>query len=124
MGLIILLTQCIGNIGVEQPLTGVSGEEVTIVFKPKITPNPNAGVEANVRLVVGVLAPKGWNAGANTIMSYNSNMGNGTMSRVPAGRTPAQSGLERPAAMMGKDGIGGKVHTDIDWDDQRTKREE
>src|SRR3546814_13207654 len=86
-----------------------------MVFKPEITPNPNAGVEANVRLVVGFLAPKGWNAGANTIMSYTSNMGNGTMSRVPAGRTPAQSSLEWPAAMMEKAGIGGNLIKDMEW---------
>src|SRR3546814_653515 len=86
-----------------------------MVFKPEITPNPNAGVEANVRLVVGFLAPKCWNAGANTIMSYTSNMGNGTMSRVPAGRTPAQSSLEWPAAMMEKAGIGGNLIKDMEW---------
>src|SRR3546814_15712831 len=110
MGLIILLTQCIGNIGVEQPLTGVSGEEVTIVFKPKITPNSNAGVEANVRLEVGFLAPKGWNAGANTIMSYTRHMGKGPKIRVPAVRTPAQSNSEEHASMIEKAGIGGNLN--------------
>lgn len=115
LGGIVVLTQCIGIDGVDQPETGIAGEEVTIVFRPKITPNSAAGVESNVRLVVGFLTPKGWNAGVNTTMSYTSNMGNGTMSRVPAGRTPSESSLEWPAAMMDKAGIGGNLIKDMEW---------
>lgn len=115
LGGIVILTQCIGIGGLDQPVTGVAGEEVTIIFRPKITPNSAAGVESSVRLVVGFLAPKGWKAAENTTMTYTSNMGNGTMSRVPVGSTPRESSLQWPAAMMDKAGIGGNLIKDMEW---------
>src|SRR5690606_41502519 len=85
LGGILILSQCIGIGGLDQPAPGKAGEEVTIVLRPKITPNSAAGVESSVRLVVGFLAPKGWKAAENTTMTYTSNLGNGNMSRVPPG---------------------------------------
>lgn len=115
LGGILILSQCIGIGGLDQPATGKAGEEVTIVFRPKITPNSAAGVESSVRLVVGFLVPKGWKAAENTTMTYTSNMGNGTMSRVPAGSTPRESSLPWTAAMMDKAGIGGNLIKDMEW---------
>lgn len=113
--LLIALTQCIGLDGVEQPENGVAGEEITVIIRPKIEPHPQAGVESNVRLVIGFLAPRAWAAAQNTTMAYTSNRGNGTMSLVPAGRRPAQSNLEWPAAIRDKAGIGGNLIDDLEW---------
>lgn len=111
----VALTQCIALDGVEQPSSGVAGEELTVIVRPKINPHPQAGQENNVRLVIGFLAPRNWAAAQNTTMTYTSNRGNGTMSLVSQGARPAGSSLEWPAAMMVSAGIGGNLVKDLVW---------
>lgn len=111
--LALFLTQCLTLQSVTQPSTGKAGEILTAVVQTQIRP---AADESGSRLIIGFLAPKSWNARVNTTMTYTSNIGNGTMSRVPANLTP-DGGSDKPweEALIDKAGYGGNYIRDLEW---------
>lgn len=64
--------------GVEGPETALIGETVTFTVHPLID-RPNEGRD-NIRLVLGFLAPKSWNAAENAVITYTSDVDQGLQS--------------------------------------------
>jgi hypothetical protein len=66
-------------------------------------------------LVVGFMAPKGWNAGQNTTVTYSGDKGDGIMTLMPKGSKDPETKLEWPDAAKQKMGIGGNLIDDVEW---------
>ncbi|MCX2574123.1 DUF4961 domain-containing protein [Pedobacter sandarakinus] len=98
VALIFIKAECMFQPTITQPTSAAAGSIVTITVKGNYTqktPGTN-----NYRFVMGFFVPKGWNAGANTTMTYSSNEGNGVLVRVPAGQKPDGEPLnDYPTAM-------------------------
>lgn len=83
---LFIKAECMFTPTLEQPSSAEAGETITINLKGRFTKGtPDA---SDHRLVVGFLAPKNWNAGNNTTMTYTSDVGNGILTRVPADIRP------------------------------------
>jgi hypothetical protein len=95
----------------------VKAGEVT-VFQVKVEIRPN-GSATGTRLIMGFLAPKSWNAAANTTVTYTSGTyenGVQTMSIVPAGTVPKDFPDQAwPAAIRNKYSYGENVLDDMEW---------
>ena len=63
----LFLTRCFDIISFEQPETAIAGETISIKLDIEVLEdNFNPGNVGGTMPVVGFLAPKSWNAGANT----------------------------------------------------------
>ena len=66
--------------------------------------------------VVGFLAPKSWNAGANTVMSISSEVYNSTMSPMVEGAIEGKGGKPWSETLTFNYGTGEKYDpTKIEW---------
>ena len=86
IGVLFIKAECMFTPTLQQPLSANAGETIAIKLTGRFnkgTPDPS-----DHRLVVGFLAPKNWNAGSNTTMTYTSDVGNGVLTQVPANVRP------------------------------------
>lgn len=107
--------------GVEGPETALVGESVTFTIHPLID-RPAEG-RSNVRLVIGFLAPKSWNAVENASLTYTSDVDEGvqTMSLMP--KTALVEWSDRDYGQKvnwwdlldRKYGVGPNVLQDMEW---------
>jgi hypothetical protein len=103
----------------DQPTTGIAGQVLPITAHCTVSTNiQNSPILANY--IIGFLMPKGWDAGANTTVTYHSSLGDGTMQRMPASILEPESigngtNLSYSAAMLKKFGIGQNLVSDMEW---------
>lgn len=111
---LFLLAGCVFLEGVEQPTTARPGEDMTITMKTRI--DVADGGRSNVRLIIGFLAPKNWQATTNTSITYTTTTyGNGKMVPVPSG-VEVSNGQNWPAALKNRFGMGGNfMADDLEW---------
>lgn len=111
----LFLMTCVYLDGVDYPATAVAGETVTFTMHVRVeAAEDNAGT----RMVIAFLAPKSWNAAANTTVTYVSTVdeGTATMSLVPEGTIAKNSnGQTWPAAIRSRFGVGENVLDDLEW---------
>ena len=110
-----LLVMCLDIDSIEYPETVVANEEATFRMKVIVDAAENSN---DVRLVIGYLVPKSWNAKANTHVSYTSNVDEGvlTMSLVPETNLPKNGGgVTWSQGIKAKYGFGPNVLDDMEW---------
>jgi len=109
-----LLAGCVFLEKVEQPANARPGEDMTIRMQTRI--DVADGGRSNVRLIIGFLVPKTWQASANSSITYmTTSYGNGKMVPVPAS-VEAAGGQNWPAALKTRFGMGGNFMTDdLEW---------
>ncbi len=89
----LFLTRCFDIISFEQPETAIAGETISIKLDIEVLEDKfNPGNVSGTRPVVGFLAPKSWNAGANTVINITSDVYNSTMSPMMEGAIEAKGG--------------------------------
>lgn len=111
---LLLLAGCVFLDGVDQPSSAKAGEEMTITMHNRI--DVADGGRSGVRLIVGFLAPKSWDATTNSTITFTTtSYGNGKMVPVPSSISPG-GGLSWPAALKNRFGMGGNFMTDdLEW---------
>lgn len=112
--LLLLLAGCVFLDGVVQPSSARAGEDLTITMNARI--DVADGGRSNVRLIIGFLAPKSWQANVNASVTYTTgSFGNGKMVPVPL-TIIAHNGENWPAALKSRFGMGGNFMTDdLEW---------
>lgn len=112
--ILCLLAGCVFLENVEQPANARPGEEMTININTRI--DVADGGRSNVRLIIGFLAPKNWQAAANAAVTFTtSTYGNGKMVPVPA-TVDAGGGKNWSAILKERFGMGGNFMTDdLEW---------
>lgn len=89
----LFLTRCFDIISFEQPETAIAGETISIKLDIEVLEdNFNPGNVSGTMPVVGFLAPKSWNAGANTVINITSEVYNSTMSPMIEGAIEGNGG--------------------------------
>lgn len=111
---LFLLAGCVFLDGVDQPTAPKPGEDMTITMHTRV--DVADGGRSGVRLIIGFLAPKNWQAGSSANITYTTNTyGNGKMVPVPAS-VEAANGQNWPAALKTRFGMGGNFMTDdLEW---------
>ncbi len=71
--------------------------------------------DRNDRQIVGICVPKSWNAAQNTTMTYQSDVGDGTMVLIPDGIVDPATKLPYADAFTKKFGIGPNYINDMEW---------
>lgn len=115
VAVVLFLGACVYLRSVSIPDHGTANEVSTFTMHCFAWPRISGGGSAQAQLVVGFLAPKDWNVGKNSTVTYTSPKGDGTMSLMPAGTKEITSGLEWPSAARQKLGIGGNLVDDVEW---------
>jgi len=112
----LLVMTCMSIVGVIRDDSVKAGEVTVFQVKVEIRPNGSA---TGTRLVAAFLAPKSWNAAANTTVTYTSGTyetGVQTMSLIPDGTIPKKfPGQTWPGAIRNKYGFGENVLDDMEW---------
>ncbi|WP_089805085.1 DUF4961 domain-containing protein [Chitinophaga sp. YR627] len=113
-GMLLFLAGCVFLEKVEQPADARPGEEMTIKMETRI--DVADGGRSNVRLIIGFLAPKNWQANANSSITYTTTTyGSGKMIPVPLS-VDAGGGQNWPAALKNRFGMGGNfMADDLEW---------
>lgn len=112
---LLLLTQCLYLDSVDQESSVKAGDVATFTMNIRVEPAENS---SDVRLVIGYLVPKSWDAANNTDVTYTSNIDEGvkTMSLIPEGNLPKNgNGLTWEAGLKNKFGVGPNVLDDMEW---------
>jgi hypothetical protein len=111
---LLLLASCVFLDGVDQPSSARAGEDLTITMHTRI--DVADGGRSNVRLIIGFLAPKSWQASLNATITYTTtSYGNGKMVPVPSTVEPT-NGKNWPTALKERFGMGGNFMTDeLEW---------
>ncbi|PWV49114.1 DUF4961 domain-containing protein [Chitinophaga sp. S165] len=111
---LLLLAGCVFLEGVDQPTNPKPGEDMTIVMHTRI--DVADGGRSGTRLIIGFLAPKDWQATANTSITFTTTTyGNGKMVPVPSS-VIATNGENWPAALKTRFGMGGNFMADnLEW---------
>lgn len=110
-----LLTQCLFLDSVDYEPSVNAGDIATFTMNIRVEPLASSN---DTRLVIGYLVPKSWNAAANTVATYTSNIDEGvkTMSLIPEGNLPNNgNGLTWQAGLKNKYGVGPNVLNDMEW---------
>ena len=112
----LLVMTCMAITDVIRDDSVKAGEVTVFTVKVEIRPNGSA---TGTRLIAAFLAPKSWNAAANTTVTYTSGTyenGVQTMSLVPAGSVPKNVPDQTwPNAIRNKYGFGENVLDDMEW---------
>ncbi len=112
---VIFLAECGLNLnGVDVPEYGEANQVATFTMHCGVEPRITDGTYT-AKLLIGFLAPKSWHVAQNTVMTFTSPKGNGTLSVIPAGQKEPNTGLEWPDAAKIKLGIGGNLSDDVEW---------
>jgi len=112
--IILFISACMYMTGITVPLQGTANDSATFTMHCYAQPALTDG-DQQATLVAGFLAPKGWNAAQNTIVTYISDKGNGIMTLMPKGSKDPETKLEWPDAAKQKMGIGGNLIDDVEW---------
>jgi hypothetical protein len=116
---VIFLAECgLKALTVDVPKSGNANEISTFVLHCGAEPRINTSVPpANytTRLIIGMLVPKDWHAAENTVVTFTSPKGNGTMSVIPAAEKESVSGLSWSDAAKKRFGIGPNLLDDMEW---------
>lgn len=108
----VVIANCIEIRGLTQPASANAGETITISVQAWFDPYFD---QPSSRMIIGFLAPTSWNARENTVMTYTSNIGNGTMSPVSATAKPVGESQAWAQVIENKIGIGGNYIKDVEW---------
>jgi hypothetical protein len=112
---IITFFSCVYLDSVEYQSTLKAGENATFTVNVRI----DAAENRTARLIFSILVPKGWNAAANTTVTYTDTYDEGvvkTLSIVPVEISPKNhSGMTWDAALKEKYGVGPNVLDDMEW---------
>jgi hypothetical protein len=112
LSLIFLLAGCITIDGVDQPSTAQPGQIITITVKMEIRQTKDNPAD---RIFFGFLAPRDWNAGANTTVTFSSDRGDGKMTLVPPGSIAMGGKNGWPGLLNSRFGIGVNLIKDLEW---------
>jgi len=112
-----LLAGCITIDEVDQPSTAQPGQNITITVKIEVTQSKDNSAD---RIYFGFLAPRDWNAAANTTVTFSSDRGNGKMTLVPPGALALKSNNRWAALLLSRYGIGVNLLKDMEWVTFRT----
>ncbi|UYQ94441.1 DUF4961 domain-containing protein [Chitinophaga horti] len=112
--LLALMAGCVFLEGVDEPTGAQAGTDLTFTMRTRI--DVADGGRSNVRLIIGFLAPKSWEATANSTITYTTtSFGSGKMVPVPAS-VIADKGQPWPAALKARFGMGGNYMVDdLEW---------
>ena len=107
---------------IDQPATATVGQTITIQLTDTVQTNigsNSCGGCVVAAYVLGILMPTGWNAAANTTVTYTSQLGNGNMALMPASTLEPSnsvgSNLTWTQALTKKYGIGNNLVNDVQW---------
>lgn len=111
---LLLLAGCVFLEGVEQPTSARPGEDMTITMHTRI--DVADGGRSGVRLIIGFLAPKTWQATTNSTITFTTTAyGNGKMVPVPSSVIGANN-QNWPTTLKTRFGMGGNFMTDdLEW---------
>jgi hypothetical protein len=111
----VTVISCVFIDGVQYESTLKAGEDATFTVNMHIEGWGTNGTS----LIFSLLAPKSWNAAANTTVTYTETYNPGvqqTMSLIPAETSPtAQQGKTWAAALKDEYGVGPNVLDDMEW---------
>lgn len=109
-----LLAGCVFLEGVDEPTGAQAGTDITFTMHTRI--DVADGGRSNVRLIIGFLAPRGWEATANSTVTFTTtSFGSGKMVPVPAS-VIGDKGQPWPAALKARFGMGGNYRPDeLEW---------
>ncbi len=106
--ILIFVVSCIEIITINQPDTATVGETITITLDAEVT-----GKDGST-LVLGFLAPRSWRPVENTTASFESSIGNSSMSLMPADELDAD--MKRPWKEQITERVGiGDNYGDVEW---------
>jgi len=109
----LVVGACVSTIiNIDQPGTVVAGDTAHIVLDIQWK---ETNFDQNMRQVIGICMPKGWDAGNNTKMYLTSEIGDANMSKVPPGAVDPSTGLLWSEAFSKKFGIGPNLIDDMEW---------
>jgi hypothetical protein len=109
---VVLACCCTQIVSVTQPESATAGSIVPITLNIAVSCNSSG----TANFIMGFLVPNGWNASANTTVTYASTKGNGNMVLVPANTlAPNGNGLTWPALLMQQFGLAGNLVADMQW---------
>jgi hypothetical protein len=112
----LLVMTCVYLDDVEMDESVKAGAVTVFTMKVRIEPAESSDGD---RMVIAFLAPKSWNAAANTTVTYTSGTyetGVQTMSLIPAGTVPKNNPSQTwPAAIRNRFGFGENVLDDMEW---------
>lgn len=111
---LLLLAGCVFLEGVDQPASATAGQDMTFTMRTRI--DVADGGRSNVRLIIGFIVPKSWNASANSNITFTStSYGNGKMVPVPSTVIGA-NGENWPNSLKTRFGMGGNfMPDDLEW---------
>lgn len=112
--LLMAIASCVFLDSVDQPSTVKAGETFTTTMNCHL--NVADGGRTNVRLIIAFLAPRSWNAAANSTVTFTTDDdGDGTMVPVPATVIGANN-KNWPATLKERFGMGGNYSPDdLEW---------
>ena len=105
---LILVVSCIEIISINQPDTATVGETITITLDAEVT-----GKDGST-LVLGFLAPRSWRPLENTTASFESTIGNSSMSLMPADELDPNFNRPWKEQITERVGIGDN-YGDVEW---------
>ena len=89
----LFLTRCFDIISFTQPESAIAGETISITLDIEVLEDPfNPGSVGGTMPVVGFLAPKSWNTGANTVINITSDVYNSTLTPMIEGAIESKGG--------------------------------
>jgi hypothetical protein len=113
--IVVIIISCSMTIdSVVQPMSINGGQTLPVTLNVTITTNTSQ----TSKLMIAVLAPKVWHVGANTHMTFTSDITTGpqSMTVIPAGTpAPQGNGLDWPTLLATKIGNGGNLINDWEW---------
>ncbi|MDR1120390.1 MAG: DUF4961 domain-containing protein [Dysgonamonadaceae bacterium] len=118
LAMVVTVISCVTLDSVVYESTLTAGEEATFTVNMSIDA---VAVDGNIstRLIFSFLAPKSWNAAANTTVTYIDTYSPGvvkTMSLIPAETAPSsKQGMTWAAALRAEYGVGPNVLDDMEW---------
>ena len=105
---LFLLASCLEIVRVRQPSRAMVGEEIIIEIDAEVT-----GVDGST-LIFGFLAPRSWNASSNSTASFESTIGNSTMSIIDPNELDPESKQPWADQITERVGFGGN-YGEVAW---------
>ncbi|WP_017257668.1 DUF4961 domain-containing protein [Pedobacter arcticus] len=115
LSIVIFLAQCgLDALLITLPPPGNANEVST--FKLKISTVAKVEKPPYItKMVVGFLAPKSWKVASNTVVTFTSGKGDGTLELIPESDKELNTGLSWPEAAKKQFGIGPNLVNDLEW---------
>lgn len=114
--LICFLVRCgLKELTVTTPESAKVNERVTFMMHSGAEPRIEGSGTYTTQLLAGIMVPKGWNARQNSVLTFTSPKGNGTLRMIPDSEIEPVSGLSWHQAAKKMFGVGPNLVDDFEW---------